>query len=215
MTASERAQGAASAPSPKIFGLGLARTGTTSLHHAMGILGIDSAPSSAHLIDGWDPAFIAAHDAFFDNPIPFLRATIEDQVADARYIVTVRNRASWLASMSWLFGPGLDRLDAPTRALGDRVHRTVYGTDTYDADVLGAVYDRHYHELGRWAYGRHDALWLDVDTGLSWEPLCAFLDRPHPGVSFPHRNRSDLARMRRLRARLRWRPRLPPGPRPR
>lgn len=179
----------------KVIGLGLARTGTTAMHQAMGVLGLRSAPSSAVLIDGLDTAaaeeLLANHHAFFDNPIPFLRAELADRFPDARYIITWRRVESWLDSMAWLFGPGLDRLDPETRELGDRVHRFVYGFDHFDPDRLREIHRAHYDELREWSEGRTDTLWLDQEDGFEWEPLCSFLHLPEPTVPFPVANRSS------------------------
>ena len=183
-------------PTPKVFGLGLARTGTTSLHHAMSVLGLRSAPSSAVLVDGLDAHFLASHDAFFDNPIPFLRDERAERVPDARFIVTWRPEEAWLRSMAWLFGPGLARLSPDLRALGDRVHRHGYGIDTFDADVLLEVHRRHYAELRTWSRDRSHVLWLDTDEGLTWGPLCELLDRPVPDVPFPRLNAAAPRRFR-------------------
>ena len=112
----------------KVFGLGLARTGTTSLHQAMGILGLRSAPDSIPLLESIDLDFLAAHDAFFDNPIPFRYEALDTVCPNSRWIITQRPVEEWLTSMRWLFGPGLDRLDPAMRDIGDRVHREVYGS---------------------------------------------------------------------------------------
>lgn len=176
------------APSGKVFGLGLARTGTTAMHEAMGILGVRSAPSSAVLIDGLDERFLDSYQAFFDNPIPFLYLELAERFPDARFVVTWRPIDGWLRSMEWLYGPGLDRLDAKTRELGDRVHRELYGTDRFDRDRLQTIYDEHYESLRNWAKDRDDVLWIDQSKGFTWEPLCEFLGLPVPSVPFPEAN---------------------------
>ena len=177
----------------KVFGLGLARTGTTSLHEAMGILGLRSAPDSIPLVDGIDLDFLAQHDCFFDNPIPFRYQALEAVCPHSRWIVTQRPVEDWLQSMRWLFGPGLDRLDPAMRRIGDRVHRRVYGTDRFDEDRLRRLYVDHYGALAEWTQTR-DSLWLHVDHGLQWEPICELLALPVPPIAFPHTNRRRRGR---------------------
>jgi len=172
----------------KVFGLGLARTGTTSLHEAMGALGLASAPDSIPLLDGVDYDFLRRYDAFFDNPIPFLYRELDAVCADSRWIVTQRPVDDWLASMKWLFGPGLDRLSSEMRDIGDRVHRQLYGSMTFDADRLRSIYDRHYAELADWIIDR-DAVWINVEQGLDWSSICPLLGREIPAIAFPHSNR--------------------------
>lgn len=182
--------------SNKIFGIGLARTGTTSLHEAMGVLGLLSAPDSIPLLDSIDIGFLQRHDAFFDNPIPFRYEALETVCPDSKWIVTQRPVDDWLSSMDWLFGPGLDRLKPDMRRVGDRVHRQLYGSDQFDEDRLRALYERHYAQLHAWADARNgrDVLWINVEHGFSWEPLCTFLGVPIPEVDFPHANRRQRRR---------------------
>jgi len=184
----------AAGPSMKVFGLGLSRTGTTSMHEAMGILGLHSAPDSVALLDHIDVAFLDAHDAFFDNPIPFRFNELDRACVargwDAKWIVTHRNRDAWLTSMQWLFDEGLARLDRRTRRIADRVHRKLYGTTDFDPAVLGAIHDGHHAQLTEFVVGR-DALWIDLGETPAWEPLCELLNRPVPIAPFPHRNRSS------------------------
>lgn len=174
----------------KVFGLGLARTGTTSLHEAMQLLGLRSAPESTAFLDGIDAEHLAAFDAFFDNPVPFRYEQLDAVVGDsARWIVTERPVEDWLTSMQWLFGPGQDRLDSRTRALGRRVHLDVYGIDEFDPDRLRTVHAEHYANLRTWVTGRPH-VWLNL-TELSWSPLCALLDLPEPRRRFPRANQRD------------------------
>lgn len=171
----------------KVFGLGLARTGTTSLHRAMGLLGLVSAPDSIPLLDSVDLDFLARHDAFFDNPIPFRYEALDTVCPGSRWIVTQRPVDDWIDSMSWLFGPGLDRLKPDMRVVGDRVHRQLYGSDKFDEDRLRALYTRHYGQVRDWVENR-PFVWLHVDQGLAWEPICDLLKLPVPSVDFPHAN---------------------------
>lgn len=177
------------------------------MHEAMLALGFASAPSSAVLIDGIDPAFIDRYDAFFDNPIPFLRHELHEARPDARFIITHRPVDSWITSMAWLFGEGLDRLDPATRELGDRVHRFVYGTDQFDAERLRQIHLDHYADLRSWSAGRDDVLWLEIEHGLGWQPLCDFLSVPVPATPFPRLNGSSPEQTSRLRSRMRPRAR--------
>lgn len=172
----------------KVFGIGLARTGTTSLHEAMGLVGLSSAPDSIPLLDSIDIDFLQRHDAFFDNPIPFRYEALETICPDSKWIVTQRPVDDWLRSMDWLFRSGLDRLKPDLRRVGDRVHRQLYGSDEFDEQRLRQIYERHYAALETWVEQRN-SLWIHVERGISWEPLCAFLDVPIPDTDFPHANR--------------------------
>jgi len=95
----------------KVFAIGLARTGTTSLHHAFLALRLRSAPSSVALLDSIDDDFVGRYDAFCDNPIPFIYRELDQRWPASRFVLTTRPVQEWIDSMRWLFGPGLDRLD--------------------------------------------------------------------------------------------------------
>lgn len=180
----------------KVFGVGLARTGTTSLHEAMGVLGLNSAPDSIPLLSGIDIDFLRSHDAFFDNPIPFRYRELETVCPDSSWIVTQRPIEDWLASMRWLFGPGLDRLAPDIRIVGDRVHRQLYGSDRFDEGRLRTIYERHYGELTEWVASR-PSIWMRLDEGFEWGPLCELVGRPVPSQGFPHTNRRRRGLRRR------------------
>ncbi len=186
--------------SNKVFGVGLARTGTTSLHHAMGILGLVSAPDSLPLLDSIDLDFLGCHDAFFDNPIPFRYRELERVCPNSRWIVTQRPVDDWIASMGWLFGTGLQQLKPDMREIGDRVHRQLYGSDRFDERRLRSVYSHHYAELADWI-GDRPHVWLHVDQGLDWGPICELLNVAEPAADFPHSNRRRRRRIRGLRTR--------------
>lgn len=182
----------------KVFGVGLARTGTTSLHLAMGELGLRSAPDSVALLNAIDRSFLDRYDAFFDNPIPFRYQELDEACPGSRYIVTHRPVDSWLRSMEWLFGPGLDRLDPATRRIGDEVHRVVYGIDRFDRDRLRAVHIDHYAAIADWVREKPH-VWIELEDGLSWEPICDLLGRPVPEVPFPRANEAIAVSGRRRR----------------
>ncbi len=159
----------------------------------MGLLGLRSAPDSIPLLDSLDLDFLAAHDAFFDNPIPFRYRELAEVCPNARWIATQRPLDGWLGSMEWLFGEGLDRLSPKIRAVGDRVHRNVYGTDRFDPGRLTDIYNRHYSDLSDWLTGR-PSVWIDVDEGIMWQPICDLLGIDEPTEPFPHANKRNRHR---------------------
>jgi len=176
-----------------IFGIGLSRTGTTSLHHAFEILGIRSAPTSVALLFDPDDEVLGLYEAFTDNPIPFLYQRLAARFPGSKFILTTRDLDDWLRSMEWLFGEGLDRLDRRTRRLGRQVHRLLYDLRRFDAEVLTEVYRRHHLEVADYFEDRADDL-LTIDVTRSthdpFAAICGFLGRPHPGQPFPHSNAS-------------------------
>ena len=116
-----------------IFGIGLSRTATTSLHHAFELLGLRSAPTSVGLLRDLDHQVLQHYEAFTDNPIPFRYRDLDARFPGARFVLTTRPLEPWLDSMEWLFSQGIARLDRPTRRLARRVHRELYGLRRFDA----------------------------------------------------------------------------------
>jgi hypothetical protein len=179
----------------KVFGIGLARTGTTSLYLAFEQLGLRSAPSSVAMMRLFDEPdadldLFDTHDAFTDNPVPFLFALLDRRFPGSKFVLTTRPIDAWLRSMEWLFGDGLDRLDKRTRALGDEVHERLYGITSFDATVLTDVYVRHHSTVAGHFERRSDDLLTVPVAELSWLTLCDFLDCDPPSSVFPHVNSS-------------------------
>ena len=63
----------------------------------------------------------------------------------------------------------------------------INGREDFDAQTFVERYRRHNAEVREYFSGRpDDLLVMDVDSGLSWEPLCQFLGTKVPSVHYPH-----------------------------
>lgn len=174
----------------KIFCIGLSKTGTTSLTEALRILGFDAVHWYAtkhafrYTADGgididWD--FFERHDAFADTPIARVYPLLDERYPDAKFILTERNVDAWLTSFADQFaGGGLDPFSA-------RLHRDLYGTDSFDAKCCRRAFVRHSAAVEEYFAGRRRLLLMDVASGNRWEPLCGFLGVERPSCRFPHR----------------------------
>ena len=212
MTVRGRGSGYAEWVERKIFGIGLARTGTTSLHRAFELLGIASAPHSIPLLvllDGdesgevMEPveAFLGGADAFTDNPIPFVYQRLDELCPGSKFVHTTRPVDDWLRSMRWLFGQGIERLSPEMRKIGHEVHQAVYGITTFDPDVLRRVHADHALGVAEYFADRPDDLLNVTLGGYGWLELCDFLKVECPDSVFPHENRSNATSIRkRLRS---------------
>src|SRR5208282_158379 len=112
------------APLPtRVFGIGLHKTGTTSLHEAFKMLGFDSlhwGTGEAPLI--WyemnalgRSSTLEQFYALSDNPIPLLYEKLDKAYPGSKFILTIRDEIDWLASVRKLF----DYKHNPTRHLWD------------------------------------------------------------------------------------------------
>jgi hypothetical protein len=180
----------------KVFGIGAAKTGTTSLGAALRRLGFahqswDERLSRVHYEAGdYAPIFAAAerHESFDDGPWnrgDFYRA-LDRRFPGSRFVLTVREPERWLASYE--------------RHFGGREGRS-YG-EAERARLLEGFERRNTGVLEHFAGRPGDLLVLDLCGGEGWAELCAFLGLAVPALPFPHENAGARRPRRRLLARL-------------
>ncbi len=180
----------------KIFGIGLNKTGTTTLGVSLAQfgfrhLGFRRALFKAHARGDLATVFgaIEQFESFDDWPYPLMFRELHARYGDAaRFILTTRaSPAAWLES-----------LKAHTLRANplSQTNRLAYGFDYphgREAEHL-AFYERHNAAVREFfaAPGRAHLL-LDVcwERGDGWKQLCAFLDLPVPGTPFPHEYRGS------------------------
>jgi type II secretion system protein G len=182
----------------KVFGLGLNKTGTTTLGKCLRHFGYRHVSCRRDLLErlraaDLEPIFkvIDEYDSFEDWPFPLMYRELFSRYGDrARYILTTRS-----SPQRWLESLKSHALRTPT----DQQCRTlVYGFDYphgHESDHL-AFYDRHNANV-RAFFRDQDAqhLFLDLcwERGDGWQQLCPFLSLPIPAIPFPHSNRgADL-----------------------
>ena len=163
----------------KIFGIGLAKTGTTSLNDAFAILEISSigCPTTIKSIRRFD----AATDGIVADQFEKL-----DQIfPNSKFIYTVRDRESWVSSYTRYHG----RKQSASQAHRDKVKR-LYGTSGTDRQALLDAYEKHERHVHEYFRDRpDDLLVMDICGGRAdWESLCTFLGKPVPNTDFPASN---------------------------
>ncbi|MEZ5167460.1 MAG: sulfotransferase [Acidimicrobiales bacterium] len=177
---------------PRIFGIGLNKTGTTSLHEVLTILGFESlhwGGPEAHdrvvraveeevpLLTYLDPRY----DAFSDIGVLSRRFSLCDrQYPGSRYILTVRPVEEWLDSRR--------RHVERNRELA-REGRYSGSFLEVDMDKWRKEWDTHMERAHRYFAGRDDMIEIDVTAGPGWEPFCELLGVPVPAVPFPWKNK--------------------------
>ena len=186
----------------KIFGIGLSKTGTTSLSHALEIMGFSAAhytnPISHELLQVLDAKFF---EALTDTPIAFCFESLYEMYPEAYFIYTIRPLDDWEASLQ-------------------RHWHGVFGTSEFthirsvikNADLCrhGKLYTEIHRKLyaryssAREAYLSHDQqvkeffanqpgsnfLELDIFSGDGFEALSSFLNVTPPASPFPWSNKS-------------------------
>ncbi len=176
----------------KIFGIGLSKTGTSSLAHALEILGyrVKDYPGIERYTPGdlscIDPALLEQYDALTDTPIPSFYRELDRAYPGAKFILTVREREGWLKSCQKQF---TEKLAAKQNEAHNRLFLDLYGTTVYDAEKFAAGHDRFVAGVKEYFRDRpQDLLILDITGGEGWEKLCPFLGRPVPDIPFPKAN---------------------------
>ena len=151
----------------KIFGIGLPRTGNTSLCTAFGILGY----SAFHAPRNWDE--LTKHDALTEvihDRFPY--HLLSQFYPNALYILTIRDLQPWLESCH-KHQKKASRFPA----------WNPFWTQQNDWMKLS-------HDKIKTSERFESLLVLDVCGGDGWEKLCPFLGKPIPDQPFPCRNPS-------------------------
>ena len=170
----------------KIFGIGLNKTGLTTLTRALIILGYRGAqhPSPTKY------ANIRHDDFIVDMPVPYRYRELDVRFPGSKFILTVRtDLEEWWASAENQHRKEEDAgYELPGWHFEYRMQS--YGTIDFDKELHTLFYARHHAEV--LSYFRHrmsDLLVLDFFSGDGWEPLCKFLGKPVPDERFPHLNK--------------------------
>lgn len=186
---------------PKVFGIGLTKTGTTSIHEALMRLGIDSAhwtnPLTHELLSDADIyMFGAASDICISQEFEKLYYLYPN----ARFIWTRRPFETWQASFQrhharFNWARTFDEVRAYYERPGSHfgfssaaAHFQLY----LNADNLAEAYQAYEKRVRSFFADKRASclLELDVTSGQGWPDLCTFLGVPVPALPFPRANKS-------------------------
>lgn len=177
----------------KIFGIGVNKTGTKSLGHALKTLGFDNnhnfdfklieeakADDLTRIQD-----IINKHDSFEDWPYPLIYKKLDELYPDAKFILTLRKDPdTWFHSLV-----KHSKLTGPTK------HReAIYGFSMPAQENKKAhikYYNKHNNGVVEYFKDRPDKLLIlnfeTMDHQELWTKLCAFLGIEEvPEKRFPH-----------------------------
>jgi Sulfotransferase domain len=163
----------------KVFGIGLSRTGTSSLACALADLGLHA------LHYPWSREQIDTVDAATDTPVAAWFRELDAAYPGAKFILTQRNLPDWLDSCETFWQKASGNFDG----FPSSIHRQLYGREDFDRLAFAMAYSRHQSEVLNHFSGRErDLLLMDVCDGDGWEQLCPFLGLDIPSTAFPRRN---------------------------
>jgi hypothetical protein len=192
---------------PRVFGIGLSRTGTTSLAHALRHLGYNTVHWSQNgKVIGW-PELLDA-DAATDTPCSAQFEALYYTFENSKFVYTVRDVDQWTNSMKEYFGieEPSDFRDLPE---GEVYWRSDHSWGWYNAVRRIQIHECLYAQHDSWtdAYQAFDTrvqhffdnkpsdcfLEMNITDGEGWGVLCPFLGHESPDRPFPHRSRFDHA----------------------
>jgi Sulfotransferase domain len=170
-----------------VFGIGLPKTGTSSLHSGLCRLGFRSIYNVGVANKAIKKAirerkpilfYLRGYNAFTDAPFYEHYRTLDRQYPGCRFIYTTRDIESWMTSQRihneiWnKLNPG-----KPLRTFGPKQEQK-----------WRQKWSILHYAIRKYFVGRADFLELDVCAGQGYEALCPFLNMPVLGESFPHQN---------------------------
>ncbi|HKV11291.1 MAG TPA: sulfotransferase [Thermoanaerobaculia bacterium] len=182
----------------KVFGLGLSKTGTSSLAEALNQLGLRTIhyPSDESTFDGlrsgrYRLPILEEYQGAVDIPIAPFYPQLDAEYPGSRFILTIRDPESWLRSVElhwelmmdwWHRYPDFKRFQ-------EFISERVYGSVEFDRERFLHAYETHRKSVECYFKDRpDDLLVLDVCGGEGWERLCPFLGVEAPEAPFPHAN---------------------------
>lgn len=179
----------------KIFGIGLSKTGTSSLNEALNILNYKAChfPSIRyipHTLVRIKRKYLREFNALTDiSVIPFYKK-LDKQYPGSKFIYTCRDKSSWLESCRKYPRYQLPLHQVPFKII--KLRQEIYGTVKFDEQKFSEAYDRHEQDVKQYFKNREqDLLILDITKENSWEKLCNFLQKPIPDQKFPMKNASQ------------------------
>lgn len=171
----------------KVFGIGLHKTGTTSLANALYTLGFNVTgffevhePNFSERV--YDLAYDLAdrYDAFQDTPWPLLYKELDTRYPGSKFILTIRPAEKWIISVVNHF-----------KHYYIPAHEWIYGVRSAQGneDIYVRRYEQHNLEVQIYFKDRpNDLLVMDISEGDGWEKLCPFLGVDIPPFDFPSQN---------------------------
>lgn len=172
----------------KIFGIGLSRTGTSSLTYALRSLGFNIIhhprpsflPEMKQVIDDYDGAT--------DSPIAYQFKALDILYPNSLFIYTHRQLNSWLASCERFL-----EIDYNQRT-DHEIRRIFYGDYRFNERKFTQTYMNHNSNVLKYFKYRDDLLVLGTDTPneQKMEMLCNFLHIPYSGQEYPHEHRGNI-----------------------
>jgi hypothetical protein len=180
----------------KVFGIGLSRTGTKSLTLALNMLGFkvahypDDEITLKELMAGkYNFSLLNDFDGITDITVAPFYAQLDQLFPDSKFILTIRDKQSWLRSVAAHFGKPVFEgtpSNENTMLLRRLLRVAVYGSYSFNEERFSYVYDLHYKNVNEYFKDRPESLLIiNIFEEEGWEKLCPFLNLPIFDKLFP------------------------------
>lgn len=175
----------------KVFGIGLNKTGTTTLGRVFSELGFRNLSYDLELLrsasqNDMAPIFKAInnYDSFEDWPWPLLFEEVDKNNIDSKFILTTRkNSEAWIESLK----KHAERT-GPTEA-----RKIVYGYKMPHGNENEHIrmYKKHNNRVRNHFKKKGNMIEVSWEEGDGWKKICSFLGKQKPKREFPHANKSE------------------------
>jgi len=187
----------------KVFGLGLGKTGTSTLAKALEILGYKTHDGDLSLvkpyINGELDIFyklVDEYDAFEDEPWCFLYKELDEKYPDSKFILTIRNSPEqWIRS----------KINHETNTGKKGIYNCVYYNQLCyglphvinNEDEFMNFYNTHNKNVIKY-FKNKNLIVINWKNDSGWAKLCSFLDEDIPDEEFPHMRKGDFDGYKRI-----------------
>jgi len=177
----------------RVFGVGLSRTGTSSLTKALSVLGWKAVHWPLSIKE------ICAAEAATDITVSVRFRELDQSFPGSKFVLTVRAVGSWMESLRSYFDLAHARYvkrslyPAQWDFVADaerKLYGKLLGFSKFTDEQLFDAYNNHERAVRRYFTTRPAQL-LVFDVSEGWSPLCRFLGVPIPAERFPHWNRVE------------------------
>lgn len=210
---------------PKVFCIGLNKTGTTTIEKVLNDFGYKMGDQSVGelLFNDW---FIRdfksiielskTADAFQDAPFsfPFTYIALDQYFPKAKFILTIRDTDDqWYNSLighhSAVWGDGINPPTADElknasyryKGFAYQAHKTIFNTsddDPYNRETLLRYYNNHNYQVKEYFRGCPEKLLvINVANNSDYTRLCEFLKKEPIHNSFPWENKTSDKKKRK------------------
>lgn len=171
----------------KVFGIGLSKTGTKSLHYALLSMGLSSVHYPGKLSVPWikgitQKEHMDGRTCFIDIPTPVFFKHLNEICHNAKFILTTRDINSWIDSCEKHFKDDKKNFNN----LIKKIRRVTFGIDYFDKEIFYDFYKKHLDDVFTYFYNSNKLLTLDIDDYNKLEKLECFLNKKSVLNQYPY-----------------------------